>query len=180
MLSRCSNPSSISYPNYGGRGIAVCNEWKDYITFKQWALKNGFAENLTIERIDINGDYCPENVTFISNFDQHSNRRDNITCMYHDNLYTAAQLSRELNIPEATVGSWIKEGKDISTQLKLRSASSKKILIEFKGKAYGVKPLANLLSVPVDTVYGWIYSGKDIEHTYSKYKERKRKWKING
>ena len=62
MISRCYNKNSTKYYAYGARGINVCEEWKnDFLKFYDWAMKNGYKESLTIDRIDVNGDYCIEN-----------------------------------------------------------------------------------------------------------------------
>lgn len=59
MISRCNNPNRIAYKNYGGRGISVCEEWNRYLPFRQWALDNGYTNELTLERKDVDGNYCP-------------------------------------------------------------------------------------------------------------------------
>lgn len=61
MRSRCENPNDTNYSKYGARGIKLCEEWHDSSAFFQWALSHGYAENLTIDRIDSKGDYCPDN-----------------------------------------------------------------------------------------------------------------------
>lgn len=63
------------YHNYGGRGIKLCAEWQNYLSFKEWALNNGYKDNLTIERKNFNKDYCPENCTWIPMNQQGLNRR---------------------------------------------------------------------------------------------------------
>lgn len=66
MHQRCYNKKHHAYKNYGGKGVTVCAEWHDYRNFKQWALANGYADNLTIDRIDSDGNYEPSNCQWIS------------------------------------------------------------------------------------------------------------------
>ena len=73
MNNRC-NPKHIHSDRYGKRGISVCEEWSDYTKFAEWARSNGYKEGLTIERLDVNGDYCPENCTWIEFGKQARNR----------------------------------------------------------------------------------------------------------
>ena len=75
MKQRCSNTRNKSYEWYGARGIKVCDEWQDYGVFRSWALSSGYKEGLTIDRINGNGNYEPDNCRWITIQEQQKNRR---------------------------------------------------------------------------------------------------------
>lgn len=101
---RCYNPNTKNYKDYGGRGIKMCDEWKnDSNKFIKWALNNGFDSNsygddCTLDRIDVNGDYCPENCRWVNKREQMNNTRTNHYLTYKGETKTLAQWSRELGI----------------------------------------------------------------------------------
>lgn len=79
IKDRCNNPNNSRYKNYGGRGIKMCEEWaNDFTVFRDWALANGYSDELTIERKDVNGNYDPSNCTYTSTYYQNRNRTSNI------------------------------------------------------------------------------------------------------
>jgi hypothetical protein len=80
MRYRCNNPKSKHYPDYGGRGISICKEWESYEAFRKWAISNGYDEkaprgSCTIDRINVDGNYCPENCRWVNMMTQVHNRR---------------------------------------------------------------------------------------------------------
>lgn len=79
MKSRCNNPNISKYRRYGGRGISVCDEWEHYEPFKNWAIENGYSDNLMIDRIDNDGNYEPSNCRWVTNKENCNNRS---TCHY--------------------------------------------------------------------------------------------------
>lgn len=96
MRTRCYNPNSRAYKNYGGRGILVCDEWEHYEAFKTWAIQNGYSEGLTIERIDNDGMYEPGNCEWISLSSQTKNTRRNHYIVYDGRRMTLSDWSKEL------------------------------------------------------------------------------------
>lgn len=99
MKKRCNNPSATEYKNYGGRGISVCDDWKRFEPFYNWAIYNGWQSNLTIDRIDCNGNYCPENCRWVSMNVQMNNTTRNHYINFNGTVYTLSTLAQELNIP---------------------------------------------------------------------------------
>jgi hypothetical protein len=109
MKDRCYNPNFRDFKNYGGRGITICEEWqtphswKGGRAFRKWALENGYADNLTLDRIDVNKGYSPENCRWVSMKEQQNNKRNNRLITYNGKTQTIALWCEELNLPFSTV-----------------------------------------------------------------------------
>lgn len=103
MIKRCENPNATNYPNYGGRGIKVCNEWHDYLIFRLWAMNNGYNDNLTLDRINNNEGYCPDNCRFADAGMQANNRRKNVYVTIDNNTHTIAEWAKISGICQSTL-----------------------------------------------------------------------------
>ena len=104
MRRRCDNPNTKWYKNYGGRGIKVCEEWNaDPLEFIHWALSNGWEQGLTLDRIDNNGNYEPNNCQWISRQDQLLNRRNNRVMTLNGKTQTMKEWADELGINPQTL-----------------------------------------------------------------------------
>lgn len=103
MKQRTRNPNTINYSLYGGKGVSVCSEWNRYEAFKEWALSNGYQCNLTLDRIDGNGDYCPENCRWANWFTQENNRRNNHLITYDGETLTLSQWARKIGMNPKTL-----------------------------------------------------------------------------
>lgn len=110
MKSRCSSPLNKDYKYYGGKGVKVCEEWKDYEAFKKWALENGYAENLTIDRIDTNGNYEPSNCRWVSRKVQANNTTRNHYVTHNGITKTISEWSQETGVSLRTIYYRIQNG----------------------------------------------------------------------
>ena len=99
IKKRCRLKSNHNYELYGGRGIDVCDEWYDsYENFRDWSLKNGYKEGLTIDRIDVDGDYEPNNCRWVDWKTQQNNRRNTVYVEFKGKTYPRAVLADKLGV----------------------------------------------------------------------------------
>jgi len=111
MKARCHIKSSSSYYNYGARGINVCDEWRNsFKSFMNWSYRNGYSDELTIERKYVNGNYEPSNCCWIPKSDQGKNKRNNHYLEINGEIKTIAQWSEETGINWDTIDMRIKHG----------------------------------------------------------------------
>lgn len=103
MIQRCTNPKHPSYPRYGGRGITVCADWRDGAKFIKWAYDNGFKVGLSIERVDNDGNYCPENCRWATRKEQQRNRQANHRVTYGGETKCLTEWAEVLGMNPATL-----------------------------------------------------------------------------
>lgn len=119
ILQRCENSKSLNFNNYGYRGISVCDEWHDFLTFREWAYKNGYSESerLTIDRIDSDGNYEPSNCRWVSYSVQENNKRNNHFVTIDGITKTISEWCSIYKINESTVRSRLFYGWDDVTAI---------------------------------------------------------------
>lgn len=93
MKSRCDYKKNKSYKNYGGRGIRYCEEWKHFEPFYEWAKESGYEESLSLDRIDVNGNYEPSNCRWVTMKEQARNRRNNTLVTLNGETHTLIEWS---------------------------------------------------------------------------------------
>ena len=117
MKMRCSNPKAISYKYYGARGVNVCDEWQSFVPFMEWATANGYEEHLTIDRINTNGNYCPENCRWATCKEQQNNTRYTKSIEMHGERHSVMEWAGILGIPHTTLYNRLRRGWDINRAL---------------------------------------------------------------
>lgn len=118
MKQRCFNKNALEYNSYGGRGITVCDDWvKSSASFEKWALENGYAEGLTLDRIDVDGNYEPSNCRWIDQRRQLRNKRDTIYIEYNGERKPLIDFCEELGVPYDRAFDRIRRGKTDSSEI---------------------------------------------------------------
>ena len=169
MCRRCSNPKEDSYYNYGARGIRVCTEWLDYDTFYDWAMDNGYSKDLSLDRIDNNKGYSPDNCRWATPKAQTRNRRITV-CVEGKPL---AEIAEEAGLSYDVVnGRYYRLGYRTIEQLSMSIEDVKQNwinsqvehLTKFFVEGISLKELSATYNIPYTTVYSRYKAGyKTIE-----------------
>lgn len=111
MKARCYNPNNHKYKNYGGRGITICDEWMNsFESFRDWSLANGYRDDLSIDRINSDGNYEPSNCRWADNITQENNRTNNTIYEYKNIFHTQKEWCELLGCNRSTITRAIKRG----------------------------------------------------------------------
>ena len=124
MMSRCYNQNRSKYKDYGARGIKVCEDWHDIRVFAKWCKENGYKPELQLDRIDNNGDYCPENCRFVSPRENSQNKRNSNKITVGRETLCVSEWARRLNISPYTIYSWARQGNRYAKNRIAKSLSS--------------------------------------------------------
>lgn len=129
MKIRCYAENNSSYARYGGRGITICDEWLDFKNFYDWSIENGYIEDAdfgecTLDRMDNDGNYCPENCRWISMKQQQRNKRSNHLITHNGETKTIAEWAEEFQISPSVINTRLYRGwneiKALTTPLRKR------------------------------------------------------------
>lgn len=128
MLARCYNPKNNMYKYYGGKGIIVCDEWKNnYLSFKEWSLQNGYSDCFSIDRINPNGNYSPENCRWVTAFTQNNNKEKIKKYSFNGEKHSVAEWARKIGISRECLKCRIKNGWTIEKALTTPPKENNKI-----------------------------------------------------
>ena len=118
MKERCNNENHMAFQRYGGRGISVCDDWSsEFLSFKSWALENGYNPDLSLDRIDNNGDYCPENCRWATRVEQQNNTSKNRLLTFNGETHSIAEWGRITGVNRRTIMSRLRAGWSIDNAL---------------------------------------------------------------
>lgn len=162
MKQRCLNPKNPRYSIYGGRGISICDEWKNnFQAFYDWAIKNGYKENLTIDRIDNNGNYCPENCHWANITTQLQNRSITRIIEYNNKQYFIDEFCKVFGLNEQKVRQRINrygytDAEDLLNPNHLGRHKSN-ILVTLNGKTKSLPEWGKIFGFNRHTLYNRVY-----------------------
>ena len=118
MKARCFDSNSLKYSRYGGRGITMCEDWKNsFVPFYNWAMENGYDESLSIDRIDNNGGYFPQNCRWATPKEQANNTSKNVVLEYNGESGTLSQMANKYGLKPTIVSKRLKRGWTIEKAL---------------------------------------------------------------
>lgn len=182
MKSRCLNRNSKDYPDYGGRGIRVCDDWSSsYESFRDWAVSHGYSEELSIDRIDVNGDYCPDNCRWATQEQQSRNTRKNIHvekdgfsgCLL--DYCDSHGLNYHTVISRLNLGWPLDEAISSAERTNYRK---KEIMLTYRGKTMNATAWCKELGIPKTNLFRRLDKGWDAEKCFeTPFRKRRNKEK---
>lgn len=163
MNYRCHRTDDPQYSRYGGRGIFVCDEWRDDLrAFISWANANGWAPGLSIDRIDNNGPYSPANCRFVDNKAQARNRRSNLLISYRGKTRCLAEWCEVLGLNLGIVSARLKRGYSVSVAFRPAKSAAAPLTLSSGGRTMTAKEWAKEVGVHESTIYKRYHRGEDL------------------
>ncbi len=165
MIDRCKSANRKDSKNYFLKGIYVCDEWKMYDNFEQWALLNGYEDNLTIDRIDFNGNYEPSNCRWITIQQQQRNKETTTFYTYDGETHCLKEWSEITGINRGTLWNRIHdEGLSIEEAINKKFRSHRTDIHLFvNGHDMSVGDVSQLYGINKATIYKYLSQGRTIE-----------------
>jgi len=174
LRRRCSYPKATHFESYGGRGISVCDKWnKSYLEFKKWAHANKYKEGLTIERIDVDAGYSPENCTWIEAKLQARNKTTTVRIEYNGQTKSVAEWAEIKGIKANTLSARVRRGVSLEKIFDppIRGRPGKhsnkhrkdSVWLEYKGEKKTITEWAKHLGVSPMLFYGRRNQGWSVE-----------------
>lgn len=182
IISRCYNNKDTSYKNYGFRGVSVCDSWlNNFDSFEKWSLDNGYKDGLTIDRINVNGNYEPKNCRWATTKEQGLNKRNTVYANYNGKELPLSEIANITGIKYSTLHKRYKKGKD------LYKTGNYKIQVLYDNNWHTIRELSEKFNVSRGVIknrikYGtpleWkptedtkTYKGKKVEYNVRKIKD---------
>lgn len=196
MKQRCENPNSQLYKLYGLRGITVCEEWHDFPTFFKWAMTHGYSEELSIDRVNVNGNYCPDNCRWATNVEQQRNKRNNRLLEYDGQTRCLSEWAILTGISASTIWLRLNRGWSVSEALTVESSYSNGSLerrhtnplaisintpfISYKGETKCLKEWASITGISYNTLYTRYQRGWGCDRLLSKPRAYRQKGDVSN
>ena len=175
MRARCASNRAENNPRYAGRGIAVCDEWQDYLSFKEWALTNGYDDSLSIDRIDVDGDYEPSNCRWATMTQQQRNRSNNRYINVDGETVKVVEYADEHNITKSAIYTRLKNGKH-----PLDNIYKNRKYITFNGETHHLKEWATIINISYTTLKERLRRGWTVERALTTPTIDTGRWPVNA
>lgn len=167
MKRRCYDERCLEYRNYGGRGIEICQEWKNsFEAFRSWAMENGYADDLTIDRIDVNGNYEPSNCYWVTAKEQANNMRTNTLVTYKGETKTLVQWAESFGINYHTLVSRLYQ-ENLPFEEAIKKGNRLLRMITYNGKTQSLSAWTRELGFKEYTLQNRLRKGWTIEEAFT-------------
>ena len=168
MKQRCYNQNGINYKYYGGKGIFICDEWlNDFEKFYEWSLQNGYSDNLTIDRIDSNKEYSPDNCKWSTKKEQAYNRSMSVKLTLNGRIMYMTEWAEELEIDKKIL-SWRYNNGWSDEEILTRPRDYKESKLSLNGKTHSMSEWSRITGIKVATISDRMKKGWSVEDTLTK------------